>query len=324
MKFLSYCLLLLAAGNCWAQGTAAPGVFPSKPVHIYVTVPPGGAADFIARSVGAKLSQALGVSVVIENRGGASGTIAAALVAKAPADGYTLLQNSITTHGIGPYLFPQLPYDSFADFAPVTLLATLPMIMTVNAALPAKSVDEFIALAKSRPGKLSFASSGNGGAPHLAGELFKVATDTDILHVPYKGSGPAVLDVAGGQVQAMFDAAPSLLPHIQSGKLRALAAASAQRNALLPEVPTFAERGVKGMEILIWYGLQAPAATPSAIVNRLNAELRKVLDAPDLRQRFADQGTQPAGGTPEQFTAFMREDYQRWGSVIKRARLTFE
>ena len=324
MKFLSYCLLLLAAGNCWAQGTAAPGVFPSKPVHIYVTVPPGGAADFIARSVGAKLSQALGVSVVIENRGGASGTIAAALVAKAPADGYTLLQNSITTHGIGPYLFPQLPYDSFADFAPVTLLATLPMIMTVNAALPAKSVDEFIALAKSRPGKLSFASSGNGGAPHLAGELFKVATDTDILHVPYKGSGPAVLDVAGGQVQAMFDAAPSLLPHIQSGKLRALAAASAQRNALLPEVPTFAERGVKGMEILIWYGLQAPAATPPAIVNRLNAELRKVLDAPDLRQRFADQGTQPAGGTPEQFTAFMREDYQRWGSVIKRARLTFE
>ena len=324
MKFLSYCLLLLAAGNCWAQGAAAPGVFPSKPVHIYVTVPPGGAADFIARSVGAKLSQALGVSVVIENRGGASGTIAAALVAKAPADGYTLLQNSITTHGIGPYLFPQLPYDSFADFAPVTLLATLPMIMTVNAALPAKSVDEFIALAKSRPGKLSFASSGNGGAPHLAGELFKVATDTDILHVPYKGSGPAVLDVAGGQVQAMFDAAPSLLPHIQSGKLRALAAASAQRNALLPEVPTFAERGVKGMEILIWYGLQAPAATPSAIVNRLNAELRKVLDAPDLRQRFADQGTQAAGGTPEQFTAFMREDYQRWGSVIKRARLTFE
>ena len=153
---------------------------------------------------------------------------------------------------------------------------------------------------------------------------FKVATDTDILHVPYKGSGPAVLDVAGGQVQAMFDAAPSLLPHIQSGKLRALAAASAQRNALLPEVPTFAERGVKGMEILIWYGLQAPAATPPAIVNRLNAELRKVLDAPDLRQRFADQGTQPAGGTPEQFTAFMREDYQRWGSVIKKARLSFD
>ena len=324
MKFLSALLVLATAGGCWAQATATTNAFPSKPIHIYVTVPPGGAADFIARTVGAKLSQSLGVSVVIENRGGASGTIAAALVAKAPADGYTLLQNSITTHGIGPYLFPKLPYESFTDFAPVTLLATLPMIMTVNAALPVKSVDEFIALAKSRPGKLSFASSGNGGAPHLAGELFKVATDIDILHVPYKGSGPAVLDVAGGQVQAMFDAAPSLLPHIQSGKLRALAAASAQRNALLPEVPTFAERGVKGMEILIWYGLQAPAGTPPAIVNRLNAELRKVLDAPDLRQRFAEQGTQPAGGTPEQFTAFMREDYQRWGAVIKRARLTFE
>ena len=324
MKFLSTLLALLTAGSCWAQATATTSAFPSKPIHIYVTVPPGGAADFIARTVGAKLSQSLGVSVVIENRGGASGTIAAALVAKAPADGYTLLQNSITTHGIGPYLFPKLPYESFTDFAPVTLLATLPMIMTVNAALPVKSVDEFIALAKSRPGKLSFASSGNGGAPHLAGELFKVATDIDILHVPYKGSGPAVLDVAGGQVQAMFDAAPSLLPHIQSGKLRALAAASAQRNALLPEVPTFAERGVKGMEILIWYGLQAPAGTPPAIVNRLNAELRRVLDAPDLRQRFAEQGTQPAGGTPEQFSAFMREDYQRWGSVIKRARLSFD
>ena len=324
MKLLSTCLLFLAAGHCWAQNAAAVGAFPSKPIHIYVTVPPGGAADFIARTVGAKLSQSLGVSVVIENRGGASGTIAAALVAKAPADGYTLLQNSITTHGIGPYLFPKLPYESFTDFAPVTLLATLPMIMTVNAALPVKSVDEFIALAKSRPGKMSFASSGNGGAPHLAGELFKVITDTDILHVPYKGSGPAALDVAGGQVQTMFDAAPSLLPHIQSGKLRALAAASAQRNALLPEVPTFAERGIKGMEILIWYGLQAPAGTPSAIVNRLNAELRKVLDAPDLRQRFAEQGTHPAGGTAEQFSAFMREDYQRWGAVIKRARLTFD
>ena len=324
MKFLTALLVLATAGGCWAQATATTNAFPSKPIHIYVTVPPGGAADFIARTVGAKLSQSLGVSVVIENRGGASGTIAAALVAKAPADGYTLLQNSITTHGIGPYLFAKLPYDSFTDFAPVTLLATLPMIMTVNAALPVKSVDDFVALARARPGKLSFASSGNGGAPHLAGELFKVATDIDILHVPYKGSGPAVLDVAGGQVQAMFDAAPSLLPHIQSGKLRALAAASAQRNALLPEVPTFAERGVKGMEILIWYGLQAPAGTPPAIVNRLNAELRKVLDAPDLRQRFAEQGTQPAGGTAEQFSAFMREDYQRWGAVIKRARLSFD
>ena len=324
MKFLSALLVLATAGGCWAQATATTNAFPSKPIHIYVTVPPGGAADFIARTVGAKLSQSLGVSVVIENRGGASGTIAAALVAKAPADGYTLLQNSITTHGIGPYLFAKLPYESFTDFAPVTLLATLPMIMTVNAALPAKSVDDFVALARARPGKLSFASSGNGGAPHLAGELFKVATDIDILHVPYKGSGPAVLDVAGGQVQAMFDAAPSLLPHIQSGKLRALAAASAQRNALLPEVPTFAERGVKGMEILIWYGLQAPAGTPPAIVNRLNAELRKVLDAPDLRQRFAEQGTQPAGGTAEQFSAFMREDYQRWGAVIKKARLSFD
>jgi tripartite-type tricarboxylate transporter receptor subunit TctC len=262
--------------------------------------------------------------VLVENRAGASGTIAAAYVAQAEPDGYTLLQNSITTHGIGPYLFPKLPYDSFRDFTPISLLATLPVIMAVNAAVPAATIEEFIALAKAKPGQLSFASSGSGGAPHLAGELFKVATDTDMLHVPYKGSGPAAVDVAGGRVQVMFDAAPSLLPHIQSGKLRPLAAASAKRNALVPNVPTFVERGYKGMEILIWYGMLAPANTPPVVVARLNAALRQVLESPDVQQRFAGQGTQAAGDSPEQFSAFMREDYSRWGAVIKKARLTFD
>ena len=279
-----------------AVAVAAPGDdFPNKPVRIIVTVPPGGAADFIARVVGTKLATVLGVPVVVENRAGASGTIAAAYVAQAEPDGYTLLQNSITTHGIGPYVFPKLPYDSFKDFAPVSLLATLPVIMTVNASLPVANVEEFVALARAKPGTMSFASSGNGGAPHLAGELFKIAADIDMLHIPYKGSGPAVVDVASGRVQAMFDAAPSLLPHIQSGKLRPLAAASAKRNSLVPNAPTFGERGYKGMEILIWYGMLAPAATPPVVVNRLNAALRKVLDAPDVVQRFAEQG-HPVGG----------------------------
>jgi tripartite-type tricarboxylate transporter receptor subunit TctC len=304
---------------------AAPGDdFPNKPIRIIVTVPPGGAADFIARVVGTKLAQVLNSPVVVENRAGASGTIAAAYVAQAEPDGYTLLQNSITTHGIGPYVFPKLPYDSFKDFAPVSLLATLPMIMTVSATLPVNTVEEFVALAKAKPGQMSFASSGNGGAPHLAGELFKIAADIDMLHIPYKGSGPAVVDVASGRVQVMFDAAPSLLPHIQSGKLRPIAAASVKRNGLIPNTPTFTERGIKGMDIAIWYGVQAPAATPPVVISRLNAALRKVLEAPDVQQRFAEGGTIAAPTTPEGFASFMRDDYQRWGTVIKKAGVKFD
>jgi tripartite-type tricarboxylate transporter receptor subunit TctC len=315
----------MVLGLAAAPAGAAPGDdFPNKPIRIIVTVPPGGAAEFIARVVGTKLSQVTGSPVVVENRAGASGTIAAAYVAQAEPDGYTLLQNSITTHGIGPYVFPKLPYDSFKDFAPVSLLATLPVIMTVSATLPVTTVEQFVALAKSKPGQLSFASSGNGGAPHLAGELFKIAADIDMLHVPYKGSGPAVVDVASGRVQVMFDAAPSLLPHIQSGKLRPIAAASAKRNSLTPNAPTFAERGFKGMDISIWYGLLAPAATPPVVISRLNAALRKVLESPDVQQRFAEQGTLAAATTPEQFAAFMRDDYQRWGMVIKKAGIKFD
>jgi tripartite-type tricarboxylate transporter receptor subunit TctC len=324
MRFLLAAMLVMGLGG-GSTAHAAPGDdFPNKPVRIVVTVPPGGAADFIARLVGTRLSQELGVPVLVENRAGASGTIAAAFVAKSEPDGYTLLQNSITTHGIGPSLFQKLPYDSFKDLAPVSMLAALPLIMTVNTALPAATIEEFVTLAKGKPGQLSFASSGNGGAPHLAGELFKIAADIDMLHVPYKGSGPAVVDLASGRVQAMFDAAPSLLPHIQSGKLRALAAAGAKRNPLVPNAPTFDERGFKGMQISLWYGMQVPAATPMMVVTRLNAALRKVLDAPDVQQRFAEQGAQAMGNSPEQFAAFMREENQRWGGVIRKARVTLD
>jgi tripartite-type tricarboxylate transporter receptor subunit TctC len=293
--------------------------YPTRPIQLIVPVPPGGAADFLARTIGAKLADALGQSVVIVNRGGAGGTIATASVAQAAPDGYTLLLNSITTHGIGPHLYSNLSYDPAKDFLPIGLAAQLPLVMTVNASVPAKSVTEVIALAKSQPGALAFASSGNGGAPHLAGELFKRITGTDLLHVPYRGSGPAVVDVVAGRIAIMFDAAPSLLPFITADKLRVLAAASPERNRLLPDIPTFAELGYRGMEISLWYGIVAPAGTPAPIVQRLNAELVKVLAMPELRETLAKQGADAAGGSPEQFAAFMREETARWGEVVKQA-----
>jgi tripartite-type tricarboxylate transporter receptor subunit TctC len=296
---------------------AAQGDYPSRPIRLIVTVPPGGAADFIARLVGGKLAESLGQPVLVENRGGAGGTIAADAVAKAAPDGYTLLQNSITTHGVGPHLYSKLPYDPVKDFAAVSGLAVLPLVMAVNADLPFRSVDEVIAYSKTNP--LHFASSGNGGAPHMAAELFKSVTGAPITHVPYKGSGPAVADLVGGRVQIMFDAAPSLIAHIRSGKLRVLAAASAQRNRLLPEVPTFAELGYPQVAVSLWYGLLAPAGAPRPAVNKLNSEVTKVLQSPDVRERLQAQGAEPTPGTPEAFASFMQEEMAKWAPVVKQA-----
>jgi tripartite-type tricarboxylate transporter receptor subunit TctC len=293
--------------------------YPSRPLQLVVPVPPGGAADFIARAIGAKLADALGQPVVINNRGGAGGTIATAGVAKSDPDGYTLLLNSITTHGIGPHLYTNLSYDPEKDFLPVIFVAKAPMIMIVNTMVAAKSVDDVIALAKADPGQLAFASSGNGGAPHLAGELFKTITGTNLLHVPYRGSGPAVLDVVAGRIAIMFDAVPSLLPFILADKLRPLAAASAERNPLLPDVPTFAELGYGRMDISLWYGILAPAGTPQAVIRRLNAELARILDMREIRESFAKQAVLPMGGTPEQYGAFMRAESARWGVVVEQA-----
>jgi tripartite-type tricarboxylate transporter receptor subunit TctC len=314
-------LLLVVASLVFHQvhPARAQSNYPNRPIGLVVTVPPGGAADFVARIIGAKLADALGQPVVTNNRGGAGGTIAAAAVAKSDPDGYTLLLNTIATHGIGPHLYPNLPYDPVKDFSPIILVAKLPLIMTVNAALPVQSVNDVIMLAKARPGQLAFASAGNGGAPHLAGELFKTRTGTDLLHVPYRGSGPAVVDVVAGRIAIMFDAVPSLLPFITAGKLRPLAAASTERNRLLPDISTFAELGYGGMDISLWYGIVTPAGTPQPIVQRLNAELVKILDAPDVRKSFADQGADTKGGTPEDFAAFMREESARWRTVVKQA-----
>jgi tripartite-type tricarboxylate transporter receptor subunit TctC len=312
-------LLLGQAILSQADLAQAESGYPNRPLQLVVTVPPGGAADLVARLVGAKLGEALGEPVVISNRGGAGGTIAAAAVAKSDPDGYTLLLNTIATHGIGPHLYANLPYDPAKDFAPVILVAKLPLIMTVNADLPAQSVKDVIALAKARPGELTFASAGNGGAPHLAGELFKSLTGTDLLHVPYRGSGPAVVDLVAGRIAIMFDATPSLLPFVTAGKLRVLAAASPERHRLLPDIPTFAELGLPGMDIALWYGIAAPAGTPRPIVQRLNAELVKILDMPDVRRTLSDQGADIKSGSPEEFGTFMREEQARWGPVVKQA-----
>ena len=312
MKVLIACLAFALAPAALAQSD-----YPSRPLRLIVTVPPGGAADFIARLVGAKLADSLGQPVVVENRGGAGGTIAADAVAKSPPDGYTLLQNSITTHGVGPHLYAKLPYDPVKDFAPVSGLALLPLIMAVNSDLPARSVEEIIAYAKST--NLNFASSGNGGAPHMAAELFKSVTGAPITHVPYKGSGPAVADLVGGRVQIMFDAAPSLIQHVRSGKLRVLAAASAQRNRLLPEVPTFAELGHPRIAVSLWYGLLAPAGTPRPIIERLNREAVKALESPEIREKLLAQGAEPTPTTPQGFAAFMQDEMSKWGPVVRQA-----
>jgi len=311
MRFLTGSFILLFSCALAAQD------FPNRPLRLVVTVPPGGAADFIARLVGGKISESLGQPVVVENRGGAGGTIAADAVAKAAPDGYTLLQNSITTHGVGPHLYSKLPYDPVRDFTPVSGLALLPLVMAVNAELPARNVQELIAYSKANA--LNFASSGNGSAPHMAGELFKSETGAPITHVPYKGSGPAVADLVGGRVQIMFDAAPSLIAHVRSGKLRVLAAASPQRNPLLPGVPTFAGFGYPKVSVSLWYGLLAPAGTPQPVIERLNREVVKALESPDVREKLHAQGAEPMPGTPQAFASFMREEMARWAPVVKQA-----
>jgi tripartite-type tricarboxylate transporter receptor subunit TctC len=312
MRLLAACFILAFSSAVTAQAD-----YPNRPIRLIVTVPPGGAADFIARLVGGKISESVGQPVLVENRGGAGGTIAADAVAKAAPDGYTLLQNSITTHGVGPHLYAKLPYDPVKDFAPVSGLALLPLIMAINNDLAVKSVAELGAYSKSN--NLNFASSGNGGAPHMAAELFKSVTGAPLTHVPYKGSGPAVADLVGGRVQIMFDAAPSLIAHIRSGRLRVLGAASAERNRLLPEVPTFGELGYPKVAVSLWYGLLSPAGTPKPVVEKLNREAARALTSPEVRDKLQAQGAEPMPGTPEAFAAFMQAEMAKWAPVVKQA-----
>ena len=291
--------------------------YPLRPVRLIVTVPPGGAADLVARVMAQKLGDSLGQTLVVDNRAGGGGQIAAETVAKAQPDGYTMLLGSITTHGIGPHMYSKLPYDPVRDFAPVCLFATMPMIMVANAQLPVKSAGELIALAKSKPNSISFASSGSGGAPHLVGELFKSVTGAPIQHVPYKGSAPGAADVAGGQVQLMFDALAPHLPHLKSGRTKVLAAISPARLPIAPDAPTMTELGFPKIAASIWYGLMAPAGTPRTIVMKLNAESNRILALADVKERLGGAGIDTAGGSPEDFAKFSRDEMAKWGPVVK-------
>jgi len=272
--------------------------------------------------VGERLSSVLGQPVVADIRGGAGGAIGCEIAARAAPDGYTLLTGHIGTHAINPSLSPKLAYDPVRDFAPVTLAATFPLGLFVNPAVPAQSVRELVALAKSRPGQLNFASAGNGGPTHMAGEMLKAMAHIDIVHVPYKGNNAALTDLLGGRVQMFFSNLVTALPHARAGRLRALAVSTAKRSQLMPELPTIAESSVPGYEMTNWVGVFAPAATPRPIVLRLNREITAILNAPDLKERFLAQGVDLAGSTPEKFAAFVRSELAKWRKVVKESGAT--
>ena len=302
------------------SSTHAQGAYPNKPVRLIVPFAPGGSNDIVARIVGYKFAESFGQQVIIDNRGGASGIIGTDIAAKAAPDGYTLLMMSLTI-AVNPSLYRKLPYDTEKDLAPVTLVASAPLILVVHPSLPVKSLKDFIAHAKANPGKLNFGSGGPGTTPHLAGEVLKSMAGLQMTHVPYKGGGPALADLIGGQLQLMLENIPSTLPLVKSGKLRVLAVSGLTRSTLVPEVPTLDEAGLKGYEIVGWNGLFLPAATPNAIVSRLHAETVKALALPDVKERLSGMGAEGVGNTPAQFTAFVKSEIRKWAQVVRDAGL---
>jgi len=307
-----------AAAGAMAQPAAGgPGAaYPVKPIRVIVGFPPASLADITARVIGQRLGATLGQQVIVDNRPGAGSNIAAELAAKSPPDGYTQFIGTVA-NTINGALYPKLPFDFARDFAPVVLATATPNVLVVHPSLPAKSVNELIALAKSRPGQLSYASSGIGTTPHLAAELFKASTGVNLVHVPYKGSPPAVTDLIAGEVALMFSPSSTVLPHMKSGRLRALAVTTAARIASLPDLPTVAESGLPGYETITWIGFVAPAKIPAALVARLNAEIDRALALPEVRQQFTAQSIETLGGTPEQFAGYIRAEIEKWGKVIR-------
>jgi tripartite-type tricarboxylate transporter receptor subunit TctC len=278
--------------------------------------PPGGGTDVIARPLAQKLTEQLGQQVIVDNRGGAGGNIGMEFVAKSPADGYTLLFALTAQYAVNPSLYPKLPYDPVRDYAPISLLANAPYLLVVHPALPAKSVAELVALVKARPGQLSYSSSGNGSGAHLAGEMLRSLARVEIVHVPYKGAGPAMPDLIAGQVQLSFITYTAAGPHIKTGRLRALGVTTAKRSPTLPDLPAIGET-VAGYDSAVWYGFAAPAGTPPEIVSKLNTEVLRVLAAPDFRSRIMLEAVSPIGSTPEEFGSFMRSEIVRWAKVVR-------
>jgi tripartite-type tricarboxylate transporter receptor subunit TctC len=302
-----------------SAGLGAAQDYPSKPVKLVVPFPAGGSVDAVARILGQKLSLKLDQQFVIENRPGAGGNIGSDFVAKAPRDGYTLLLAGVSSHAINPSLYAQLPYDSVKDFTSICLVYSLPNVLVVNPSVPAKSVQELVALAKAKPASLTFASSGNGTTLHLSGELFKRMAGVDIVHVPYKGNAPAVTDLIGGQVNLMFDNINNSLPHIKFGKLRALAVTGSIRSKVLPEIPTLAESGFRGFSILSWGGVFGPAGLPKPVIDRLNTAINDALRDKQLRELLASEGIEVQGDTPEEFHAFLLGEISRWSKLVKES-----
>jgi len=308
-------LLLLAAAGL-PQALHAQ-TYPSRPIKLVVPFPPGGPLDAVGRAIAQKLTEAWGQSVVVDNRPGAGGNIGADVVAKSPPDGYTIVMGALSTHAVNPSLYPSMPYDAVKDFAPITLVAITPNVLVVNPALPVHSVKELIAYAKANPGKLSFGSGSVGSAGHLAGELFKVEAGVDMVHVPFKGGAPAMQSLLAGDTPVMFDNLANSMPQVKAGKLRALAVTTAQRSPLVPELPTMAEAGLPGFDISTWFGLLAPAGTPADVIAKWNADVTRILAAPDMRERLAAQGAVAAPDSPQDFARFIASEVSKYARIVK-------
>ena len=301
---------------------AQPGAYPTKPIRLIVPSPPGDGSDLMARAIGERLTQAWGQPVVVDNRQGAGGRVGTEAAAKAAPDGYTLIMGNAGSHGINAALYRDLSYDLERDFVPITQVMRAPNVLVVNPALPAQNVRELIALFKSSPGKYSYGSGGNGSSAHFSAELFKAMAGVDVVHVPYKGATPALTDVIGGQVAMFMGNLPPAMAHIKNGRVRALAVTTSQRSPLVPDIPTLAEAGLPGFETVAWFGLFAPAGTPRDIVERIQGEVAKIVQVPNIRERIVALGGEPVGNTPEAFAAIVRSDIAKWKQVAKTANIS--
>lgn len=304
---------LAAASSVWAQA------WPTKPIRLIVPFPAGGSTDVVARLIAEKISPALGQPVIVDNRGGGGGTAGSDQAAKSLADGYTLLMGTSSTHAIAPSLYPKLNYDPVKDFVPITLLGTATILMVVHPSVPAKTVAEFVALAKSKPGHLLYGSTGNGSVSHLTAEYFKTSAGVDLQHIPYKGDSPMTLDLVAGRIQLAFGTAVAFLPHVQSGKLNALAVTDAKPSPVVPRLPTVAASGLAGFEALQWFGLFAPAGTPREVISRMNVEVQKALQMPDVQEKLQGLGMQVTASSPDAFSNFIYAEASKWEKIVKES-----
>ncbi|KDP87645.1 Bug family tripartite tricarboxylate transporter substrate binding protein [Cupriavidus basilensis] len=314
----------LATGIALSAVPALADTYPNKPIRLIVPFPASGATDLLARAIAQKVGTNMGQQIVVDNRPGAGGAIGSDMAAKAPADGYTLLIATTSTHSIGPYINPRLPYNTETDFTPISQVAIATNVLVVPNTLPVKNVKELIDYAKKHPGELNYASSGNGTVVHLTAEAFKAQAGVFITHIPYRGTALAVPDLISNKVQILFDSIVSGLPHVKDGKLKALAVTSLKRSPLAPEIPTVSESGLPGFESDTWFGIYGPKQMPAELVNRLNAEFNKAIQSPDVKERLGKLGAEPVGGTPAQFATMVKKDSARWGKLIKDRKITVE